>query len=357
MSSDKLRAARAAKNDEFYTQYGTISDELSHYREQMKDQIVYCNCDDPSWSNFWRYFHNNFASLGLKRLISTHYAKDSNPSYALIYEGGNDLNMDAGQIVPLQSEGDYHAGDFRSQSCVKYLKQVDIVATNPPFSLFRAYIEQLFKFNKKFIILGSISAAAYKEVFPLLKDNKMWAGYSFNKTFEMRMPDSYELKGKAYIAEDGSKHGFVPAMAWYTNLDVKKRHDGLWHRNGEFDQTQAHSYYEGHEGKYPHYYNFDGIDVASCSDIPIDYPGYMGVPITIFDKLNPKEIEIIGLGSGYLGQQIGVTGINPEHKKMMRGHSAAGDLYYVVDGKPKIPYIRVIIRNRHPIAKADDKGY
>lgn len=348
-----LHAAKVNANDEFYTQYSDISNELGHYRQHLKDAVVYCNCDDPSWSNFWRYFHNNFASLGLKKLICTHYQKDTEPSYALIYDGGDDFNMDAGDTVTIYGnttvvdgkEVFYTAGDFRSDACIRFLKEADIVCTNPMFSLFRQYLKQLIDYNKKFIILGNQNAATYKEVFPLIKENKVWYGASIHSGgVDFRMPDDYETYSKNVFLKDGHHYINLSGIRWFTNLDVSYRHDGLWHLNGKFDNTQAHCYYEGHEDKYPKYDNYDAIEVSKTKDIPIDYAGIMGVPITWLDKYSPEEFEIVGAdeaeGTGF-SNGLFVTG--SKHKQCF------------LNGK-RI-YKRIFIRNRNPIAKKDDLGY
>ena len=336
---DGLRAAKSAANDEFYTQYNDIANEIPHYRPHFMGKVVYCNCDDPTSSNFWIYFHNNFKSLGLKKLISTHYQKDTEPSYALIYEGGDDFNMKAGKTIEivgnLSEDGKtfYTAGDFRSDACIELLKKADIVCTNPPFSLFRQYLAQLVEYNKKFLIIGNINAITYKEVFPLIKENQIWIGYKFNgKPMEFIVPDDYPLKGSVngYLP-DGRKYVGVGGTCWYTNLDIPKRHDGLWHKNGKFDNAKAHCYYEGFEDNYPKYDNYDAIEVSKTKDIPIDYPGVMGVPITWLDKYNPDEFEIIKFRKGDDGKDLCVN--------------------------KKCPYFRILIRNRNPIRKEDDKGY
>lgn len=355
----KMQNAKAVKNDEFFTEYNTIANEVGHYRSQMTGQVVYCNCDDPTWSNFWKYFHSNFASLGLKKLISTHYNKQDGPSYAMIYEGGDDFNLDVGTIVLIEENDRYHAGDFRSDACMKFLEEATLVATNPPFSLFREYIAQLIEYEKKFIVLGNQNASHNKDIFPLFKENKIWYGASIHSGgVDFRMPDDYEEYSSNVFLKDGRHYINLAGIRWFTNLDVKYRHDGLWHKNGKFDNTQAHCYYEGNEDKYPSYANFDGIDVASSKNIPIDYIGNMGVPVTILDHYNPEEFELVGIGSGTSGQNIGIRGIAPEHKKMMKGHSAAGDLYYILpNGRPKVPFSRIIVRNLNPIKKSDDLGY
>ena len=371
----KMQQAKAAKNDEFYTEYRTISDEMGHYRTQFEGQVVYCNCDDPEWSNFWRYFHSNFGSLKLKKLICTHYQQEAGaPSYALIYEGGDDFNMEAGYTVPIAGNGDYNAGDFRSDACIEFLKKSTIVTTNPPFSLFREYVAQLIKYEKKFIILGNQNASHNKDIFPLFKENKLWYGASIHSGgVDFRMPDDYEEYSDNVFIKNGHHYINLAGIRWFTNMDVKYRHDGLWHKNGEFDNTQAHCYYEGNEDRYPHYYNFNGIDVDSASNIPIDYTGYMGVPITILDKYNPSELEILGTGSDI---EKTMTHMVTEEKKTIAyvrpDGSVAWSAPYTVserklgnglrimnaNGLPGAsPFSRIIVRNLHPISKADDKGF
>lgn len=341
----KLQNAKAEKNGEYYTEYSTISNEMGHYRDQLKGQVIYCNCDDPSWSNFWRYFHSNFASLGLKKLISTHYQKDAEPSYAMIYEGGDDFNMDAGRTVEIHGntalvngqEVFYTAGDFRSDACLKYLDEATVVTSNPPFFLFREYIACLMGHEKKFLILGNQNATTTKEIFPLFKNNKVWYGASIHSGgVDFRIPDDYEEYSANVFVKGGHHYINLAGIRWFTNLDVKYRHDGLWHRNGTFDNSQAHCYYEGNEDSYLSYDNYDAINVDKTKNIPIDYPGVMGVPITWLDKYNPEEFEIIA--------QMANTNIDENN---------AG--YPFVKGIRK--YARILIRNLHPIKKSDDLGY
>lgn len=362
VKNEKLRNAKTVKNDEFFTEYNTISNEIGHYRQHFAGKVVYCNCDDPTWSNFWRYFHNNFASLKLKKLICTHYQRDTEPSYALIYEGGDDFNMDAGKVIEIRGnyaevngkQVFYTAGDFRSEACIELLKESDIACSNPPFSLFRQYLGQLIEYDKKFIILGNQNAATYKEVFPLIKENKVWYGASIHSGgIDFRMPDDYEEYSGNVFIKNGHHYINLAGIRWFTNLDVAYRHDGLWHRAGKFDQTQAHKYYEGNEDKYSKYDNYDAINVDKTADIPIDYAGVMGVPITWLDKYNPEEFEIIGFFNNYKPETAGEGFIygNPvkveSTKSLFRGPA--------VNGKAK--YFRIIIKNRNPIAKKDDLGY
>lgn len=327
--NSNLHAAKSAKNDEFYTQYNDIAEELKHYKEHFKGKVVYCNCDDPEWSNFWKYFHNNFRSLGLKKLISTHYAPGFEVSYAKIYEGGDDFNMEAGTTIDIYGNDDYAPGDFRSDDSIQFLEECDICCTNPPFSLFRSFISQLMAYEKKFIIIGNKNALANKDIFPLVKNNKIWTGV---RGFSGGMWFYAEYEGKTEKIVDGKKVINVPSI-WFTNLDITKRHDGLWHHNGEFDKTKAHTYYEGFEDFYPKYDNYDAINVDKTKDIPIDYEGVLGVPITFLDKYNPDEFEILGC-SAY----------------SCPTHFGCGALY--VNGKKT--YTRILIRNKQPISKEDD---
>lgn len=362
----KLQNAKATKNDEFYTQYNTIANEMGHYRKQLEGQVIYCNCDDPTWSEFWRYFHSNFYSLKLKKLIATHYQENSEPSYAMIYEGGDDFNMNTGDVIEIKGntsvvngeEVFYTAGDFRSDDCIKLLREATVVTTNPPFSLFRQYIAQLIEYDKKFIILGNQNASHNKDIFPLFKDNKVWYGASIHAGgVDFRMPDNYDSYSDNVFVKDGHHYINLAGIRWFTNMDVKYRHDGLWHKNGQFDNTQAHCYYEGNEEAYPMYENYNGIDVSSCSIIPIDYDGVMGVPITFFDKYNPEEFELVGLPHGNAGVEMGLRPYDRSLKPLNKG-LRDGDFYWIdKKGMPKIPFSRIAVRNRNPIKKTDDLGY
>lgn len=284
--NDNLHKAKEAKNDEFYTQIADIEKELKHYKEHFKGKTVFCNCDDPEWSNFWKYFHLNFGLLGLKKLVTTHYDA-SEPTYKMEYEGGNDADTTIGKITPLKQNG-----DFRSPECIELLKEADIVVTNPPFSLFREYVAQLMEYEKSFIIWGNNNAITYKEFFPLLKDNKVWLGYTANKTCVFQLSDDYQKWDEKLTAQmnDGHKYGKCPAISIFTNLDIKKRHEKLilWKK------------YSPEE--FPKYDNYDAINVDKVSDIPVDYDGIMGVPITFFDRYNPEQFEIIG----YTAKDMGV---------------------------------------------------
>ena len=278
-----LNKAKKAKSDEFYTSIKSIEDELKHYTKHFKNQVVYCNCDDPEWSNFFRYFYQNFSKLKLKKVICSFYNPGTGVNlstekpYISIVEPDENGKL---EYIKISLNGD---GDFSSDECKYLLLQSNIVCTNPPFSLFRKYVAQLMKYEKKFLIIGNVNAITYKEIFPLIKNNKIWAGFSFNKTMEFIMPDSYELKGKAFIDDEGKKHGFVPGICWFTNLDIKKRNENLilW-------KTYTPE-------EFPKYDNYDAINVDKVANIPCDYYEAMGVPITFLDKFNPDQFEIIGL--------------------------------------------------------------
>ena len=320
-----LHKAKDAKNDEFYTQLTDVSKELMHYKQHFKDKIVFCNCDDPTWSAFWKYFHLNFSALGLKKLISTHYDK-TEPTYKMEYTGGDDNDIEVGVKTPLEGNG-----DFRNQECLDLLDEADIVVTNPPFSLFREYVACLVEHDKKFIIIGSKGCVGYKEVFPLIKEDKMWIGAkSMSGSLWFETPADYESKNDKII--DGKRLTPI-ACCWFTNLDIKKRHEKmiLWkHYNPE---------------EYPHYENFDAIDVSEVANIPCDYDGYMGVPKTFIDKYNPEQFEIIGNAHGDAGVALGLIPYPRELRKLNKG-MRDGDVYYMKDGMPVIPFSRIIIRKK-----------
>lgn len=278
-----LHKAKGAKNDEFYTQLTDVAKELMHYKAHFKDKIVFCNCDDPTWSAFWKYFHLNFAELGLKKLISTHYDRE-NATYKMEYIGGNDNDINVGVKTSLDGNG-----DFRNQECLDLLDECDIVVTNPPFSLFREYVAVLMEHEKKFLILGNMNALTYKEIFPLIRDNQLWYGASIHSgDRKFYVPDDYPLKASGCgIDENGRKYIRVKGVRWYTNLDYKARHDKLllWKN------------YTPEE--YPKYDNYDAINVNKYSEIPCDYDGVMGVPITIIDFYSPEQFEIIGMSASW----------------------------------------------------------
>lgn len=300
-NSKSLSNARKQKKDEFYTQLVDIENELKHYRQHFKGKVVLCNCDDPRVSNFFKFFTLNFEFLGLKKLITTCYKNqnvdlfsqnDSERAIYLEYNGDkNGNNMpDVEEIGIKYLKGD---GDFRSEECVELLKQADIVVTNPPFSLFREYIAQLIEYDKKFLIIGSQNAITYKEIFHLIRENKIWLGNGFGN-MEFRVPDYYEARAtRFWIDKENKKWRSLGNICWFTNLDYKERHEELI----------LYKHYSVEE--YPKYDNYEAINVDKTADIPCDYYGAMGVPITFMDKYNPEQFEIIGMGEdngrGYSG--------------------------------------------------------
>ena len=274
MTKANLQRAKNAKNDEFYTKLADVSNELMHYEKHFKDKIVFCNCDDPKWSAFWRYFHLNFSALGLKKLISTHYDEDE-PTYRMEYTGGDDNDIEVGIKTPLEGNG-----DFRNKECLDILDEADIVVTNPPFSLFRAYVAVLMEHAKKFLVIGSKNAITYKDFFPLLKNGDVWIGHSSPSEF---------------LQPDGSIKKFGN-IGWFTNLGIAKRNEKLVLRK-KYDPEE-----------YPRYDNYDAINVNKLSDIPVDYDGVMGVPISIMDKYDSDQFEIVGFKKGDDGKDLSVNG-------------------------------------------------
>ena len=255
-----LHKAKDAKNDEFYTQLTDVSKELMHYKQHFKDKTVFCNCDDPTLSAFWKYFHLNFSALGLKKLISTHYDK-TQPTYKMEYTGGNDNDIEVGVTTSLEGNG-----DFRNQECLDILDEADIVVTNPPFSLFREYVAVLMEHEKKFLIIGSLNAIKYSECFPFIMNNQMWLGN--NNVHNFMQPDGTVKK--------------FGNINWYTNLDFAKRHEKIILRK------------EYNDKEYPKYETYDAIEVSKVTNIPINYNGIMGVPISFMSKYNPEQFEIVG---------------------------------------------------------------
>ena len=290
MTNNSLTKAKKGKEDEFYTQLEDIEAELKHYREHFAGKTVLCNCDDPRMSNFFFYFVLHFHHLGLKKLITTCYKNQkpdlfsknsSRQAVYLVYEGENigsppDPNI-AGLVHPLQGDG-----DFRSPECIKFLEEADIIVTNPPFSLFREYITLLMEHRKSFIVIGNQNAITYKEVFQYIRNNQLWLGYKFGD-MKFRVPDYYAARPtRFWIDKKGKKWRSLGNICWFTNLDIQKRHEEL----------TLYKKYSPEE--YPHYDNYDAINVDKTADIPCDYDGVMGVPITYLDKHNPDQFEIIG---------------------------------------------------------------
>lgn len=347
-----LRKADKAKNDEFYTQLADIELELKHYRKHLAGKTIFCNCDDPYESNFFKYFAMNFNYLGLKKLVATCYmgspvvgeqfeqlsifdilpSEENTPKrfpYKIEITEVIDINGDgAVDLTDVEYllrnkknslcllDGD---GDFRSPECVDILKQADIVITNPPFSLFREYIGQLMEYDKKFLVIGSQNAITYKEIFPLLKENRMWLGYRCGD-MAFTVPEYYEEREtRFWIDDNGQKWRSLGNICWFTNLDHKKRHEEL----------ELYKRYSPEE--YPEYDNYRAINVDKVSDIPEDYYGEMGVPITFLDKYNPDQFEIIdGIGRYSI--------LDNENTKK------AGKYLSMIDGKAK--FFRIVIKRR-----------
>lgn len=311
-SNKNLHRANQAKKDEFYTQLADIENELKHYKDQFRGKVVYCNCDDPFESNFFKYFAANFKPLKLKKLITTSYVKSpivggqlplfeveglkpsgKEPFKIEIKEVPDTdgdgavslddvkylLKHDKNTATPLRSNG-----DFRSEECIELLKQSDIVVTNPPFSLFREYVAQLVEYKKKFLILGQQGAIIYKEFFPLIKENRIWLGYNNGGTKWFQVPNDYDIptESRKKIV-NRVKYFSMGSVNWFTNLDVAKRHEWM---------TLYKKYIPD---EYPKYDNYDAINVNFKAEIPMDYDGVIGVPVTFLDNYNPNQFEIIGL--------------------------------------------------------------
>lgn len=326
-----LHAAKSSKKDEFYTQLSDIEKELKHYKDHFKGKVVLCNCDDPRVSNFFHYFSHNFEGLGLKKLITTCYKNQNRDLFSehtsenaiyLEYHGDRDGNKvpdpEEIGIVPLKGDG-----DFRSDESIELLKQADIVVTNPPFSLFREYVEQLIRYEKKFLIVGHMNALHYQEIFKLFKENRMWLGNGFeNGNAYFKTPDGERYGSGVYNPETGLVK--FRNVSWFTNLEHQKRHEELI----------LYKKYNAEE--FPHYDNFDAIEVPKIKDIPMDYFGAMGVPDTFLAKYNPDQFELIGIPFGDLGKVIGVT----------RNHRGRTDIAITKDGKSRCPYSRIIIKRK-----------
>jgi hypothetical protein len=301
-----LNNAKRNKNDEFYTQLGDIEKELKHYKVHFDGKVVLCNCDDPSISQFFHYFSHNFNHLGLKKLITVCYKNQQRDLFSkhddaqaiyLEYNGPDNKNdiPNPESIEKKQLKGN---GDFRSEECVELLKEADIVCTNPPFSLFREYVAQLIEYKKKFLIVGHFNAVTYKEIFPLIRDNKIWLGVNNNQSFVFKSPYKNTLEANRKFCErrgyKGDHYIKVPGINWYTNLQHRRR-------NEELILVKR---YKGNEKDYPKYDNYDAIEVSKVVDIPRDYEGVMGVPITFLDKYNPEQFHIFECNEPCIGLDI-----------------------------------------------------
>ena len=360
----QLGNAKKQKKDEFYTQLADINNELRHYTNHFRGRVVFCNCDDPYESNFFKYFAANFNALKLKRLIATCYAgspvagrqldlfeEDCNAPcekkrtpHKIVINEVTDVNGDGridladvewliknGKNVLTRLDGD---GDFRSSECVELLKEADIVVTNPPFSLFREYVAQLIQSGKKFLIIGPQNAIHYKEIFPFIRDNKMWLGHGFkggNAYFAIPEENVRDFANGVYDEEQGLVK--FRNCAWFTNLDHNRRHE-------EYVFVRRYNPEE-----YPKYENFDAIEVSRIVDIPEDWCGLMGVPDTFLDKYNPHQFEIIGIAEGDSGKELGLRPVPMELKRINRS-LRDGQLFLMKDGRPVKPYSRIIIRRK-----------
>ena len=351
-----------------------IERELPHYWQHFRGKVVFCNCDDPYESNFFKYFALHFNHLGLKKLICTCYNGSPVQGNELVIDFGDfsdepkkiaykvvitevkDLNGDGAVDLSdvrylLQNDKNVisilKTGDFRDPECIELLKEADIVVTNPPFSLFREYFTQLVDYNKKFLIIGNVNSIICKEIFPLIQENKLWLGPSISSgDRKFKVPDDYPLTASGCgIDSDGRKYIRVKGVRWFTNLDHNKRHE-------EIDLVCKYSPEE-----YPHYENYDAIEVGQTQDIPYDYEGIMGVPITFLDKYNPEQFEIIGSNSSTeLCKELGVKPLGAEWIRRYRaaggtGHNTANMVRIVYNdskGKPKVAFSRIFIRNKHP---------
>lgn len=381
--TDDLKKAKEDKNDEFYTMLEDVQAEMNYYEDKFKGKTIFCNCDDPYESNFFKYFAMNFNRLGLKKLISTCYWSSPilGTQLSLLDDYGEEvvvnnrekraykveltnvpdvngdgvINIDDVELllrkkgVVKKLKGD---GDFRSQECIELLKEADICVTNPPFSLFREYISLLMKYNKKFLIIGNQNAITYKEFFPLIKENKVWMGASIHSgDREFRVPDSYPLNAAGCrVDEKGHKYIRVKGVRWWTNLDYPQRHEYL--ALNTMDQNRRLLKGKKEEATtYKKYDNYDAINIDASKYVPRDYDGVMGVPITFLDKYNPDQFEIVGLGIANLGLECGVQPYKPHHRKyrkeIQKRGTVDGDLYMVdKDDHPIVPYARVLIKRK-----------
>jgi len=371
-SNTNLRKAAKNKRDEFYTQFNDIQKEIEAYLEYnsdtFRDKVVYCNCDDPYESNFFRYFVLNFDRLGLKRLITTSY-KPSPIANTQLELFGDDKTltpkkgrpkitanrfMIINEVGDIDGDGEFNLkdvalllrqnknnewkpleenGDFRSKECIELLKQADIVVTNPPFSLFREFVAHLMEYNKKFLIIGNLNAITYKEIFPLIKDNKLWLGPSISSgDREFEVPNDYPITAAGWrIDENGRKFLRVKGIRWFTNLDHGRRHQPLSLMTTR-DNKKFNKRLRKKENGYQNYDNYNAIEIPYTNAIPSDYNGVMGVPITFLDKYNPDQFEILGNSN-----------VKGEREHLMNNTKSATDCTYI-KGKPQ--YARILIKHK-----------
>jgi len=356
MANTPLKNAAKAKNDEFYTQISDIENECGHYHKHFKGKTILCNCDDPYESDFFKYFALNFETLGLKKLIATCYAgspiantqlslfddetaenKTTRMPHKIEITEIPDINQDGvvnlADVQLLLGSDKNHLtrlsgdGDFRSQECIEILKEADVVVTNPPFSLFREYIAQLIEYEKQFLVIGSKNAITYKGIFQLIRDNKLWIGYGFtNGDAYFKVPNPRDFASGVYDEKTGLVH--FRNVSWFTNLDHTKRHEEIF------------LYKKYTPNNYPRYDNYDAIEVSKVSEIPCDYDGAMGVPITFLDKFNPDQFDIIGLANDKREKndafiQAEPYNLDEQHKNFVG---------FVVNGKAT--YARIVIKRK-----------
>lgn len=314
-----LQKAKKSKSDEFYTQLCDIENELQYYKTHFRDKVVFCNCDDPRESNFFKYFFDNFKELNLKKVLAACYKEQANDlfnnedanenGFFFEYTGEDEKTSPQNMTDIVYFKGD---GDFRSSESIELLKTSDIVVSNPPFSLFREYVDQLVKYDKKFLIIGNVNAITYKEIFKLIKENKAWLGINLGRGVSgFIVPQHYELYGtEARIDHSGNRIVSPNNCLWLTNLDTFKRHEDIFLTKKYF----------GNENEYPKYDNYDAINVNKTQDIPLDYKGVMGVPITFLHKFNPDQFELIKFRKGSDGKDLSING--------------------------KCPYFRILIKNK-----------
>lgn len=295
-----LDKAKINKKDEFYTQLIDIEKEMIHYTKHFRDKVVYCNCDNPEYSNFWKFFYDHFEELGLRRLYATYYG-----------EGASFFSYDGYSMTVTQLQGN---GDFRSEECIQILEHSDIVVTNPPFSLFREYISQLDSHKKDFLVISNINAITYKEVFPLIRTNKAWLGVCFGRGISgFIVPENYELYGtETKIDENGNRIISPNNCMWLTSLDNEKRHQPI----------ELVKKYKGNEDAYPFYDNYHGINVNKTQDIPADYMGAMGVPITFLNKYDPEQFEILKFRKGDDDKDLKINGKAPYFRILIKRKTA-----------------------------------
>jgi len=375
MANSNLSKAKSAKNDEFYTQYHDIEKEIAAYlefnQEVFRGKTVLMPCDDPEWSNFTKFFAQNFQRFGLKKLISTSFAPESktyksnyqptlfevnDPQYdeyktvkngkifTLTRDKSGDGKIDVKDLEWEYLKGD---GDFNSKEIIDLRDESDIIITNPPFSLFREFLAWVVAAEKQFLLIGNMNAITYKELFPLIKENKVWLGSTnFNKGMYFKVPpdfvysDTYKFERE----QNGEKVNRVPGVCWFTNIDHGKRHQPFPLMTME-DNIKFSKHKEVNGREYQKYENYDAIEVPFADAIPSDYEGEMGVPISFLDKYSPEQFEIIGQTQGDSGKELGLIPFDRNHKKL-NPSLRDGQLYYMIDGIPIKPYARVIIRKK-----------